>query len=1241
MKMKRFLNQTNKWIWCLLLLTIAAQAAEHTPSCKDCHKNCPILADLKMCHREKVKRCCLTSCDTCDSLLTECDKAHCDHSCTLSEDKTTATCHCKEGYRLDWDGKTCLDINECFENITTCSDPHFPNCVNSMGSHECTTCMAADTKWYNYYGRPQCCKKESSICGRSLNNDAITDRRRLNVHSATWPWAIYLTYGENVCPGLLMGKEWMISPAHCLEGYTDESELEAVFGISDSANTETMQKSKISKVIIHLENNFPLWDIALLRLKSPPRTSYFVTRACFPNGETPIVGDKCYAIKYSAPDGASGHIKLKVQEEHIVESENCVGLTQSLDSENSICTKHLEETDICPGDTPSVLVCQRCSSCNWYAVGLASYDCATSGGPYNLYTSVEYAEQWVAKKAGMLPIVKKECIRPVWSEWSEWTECTATCARGKKTRMRECLNHKEGSPGCPGADSQSVDCNTENCPRWSELEVFIDCSKPCGNGTRTNVRECLFGQIGQEGCTGPTFLKEPCDKGPCAVWTDWLWSDCSVTCGNGTRMGARMCQNTTNSEPGTCIGEPTTNEACIMDACGAWAKWGPWSQCSKSCARGVHHRYRNCQKGKVGDVGCLEEDAKETEICNSFRCPFWKAWKVSECSLSCGGGEKLYSRECEKFGVDHLECPGIANITTKCNNHDCEGWSTWQEWGACSHSCGTGTQTRERTCENGNIGWEGCPEGDQEEPRPCNTQACPYWSDYVFADCSVTCGEGTAIGTRICVDGNSIEECPPGPTNTSKPCNTQECPKYTDYTWHDCDATCGGGTQVGERQCIGGELGDIGCHENSVTTRPCNTQECEYWTHFVYNDCDATCNGGSKIGFRVCVSGEAGDEGCPGEDSVIEKCNTQPCPEWSSWFPWSACTVSCGSGKTMRSRKCEGGNIGQDGCPAGEVVEEIKCNTGGCPYWTDYKYTDCDVTCGGGLRSGIRACINGIPGDVGCEGDESKVEACNTDQCPYWTEFIYQNCTASCGGGTQYGERQCINGEAGEVVGCEGDAALLTKCNTKPCEYWSEWTFTECDVSCDGGIRVGTRECVNGNPGAPGCPGGDVLQEPCNQQDCPTWSEWSDWGDCSVSCDSGVEMRSRTCVNGQVGDEGCHDGNVTETTYCFKRNCPYWSPYQFQPCDTTCGQGERVGTRRCIDGKTGEVGCEGTEMLIQACFMKQCPPVCEDKLPETYCKFYLNFCNDQKFVRNNCEKSCNLCQLIEQIYKYKNTLYKM
>ena len=49
------------------------------------------------------------------------------------------------------------------------------------------------------------------------------------------------------------------------------------------------------------------------------------------------------------------------------------------------------------------------------------------------------------------------------------------------------------------------------CPRWSDWSEWTACSHPCGQGSRSHTRECIFGVKGQDGCLGEKQEYEPCN----------------------------------------------------------------------------------------------------------------------------------------------------------------------------------------------------------------------------------------------------------------------------------------------------------------------------------------------------------------------------------------------------------------------------------------------------------------------------------------------------------------------------------------------------------------------------------------------------------------------------------------------------------------------------------------------------------------------------------------------------------
>ena len=52
--------------------------------------------------------------------------------------------------------------------------------------------------------------------------------------------------------------------------------------------------------------------------------------------------------------------------------------------------------------------------------------------------------------------------------------------------------------------------------------------------------------------------------------------------------------------------------------------------------------------------------------------------------------------------------------------------------------------------------------------------------------------------------------------------------------------------------------------------------------------------------------------------------------------------------------------------------------------WSDFgEWSECSVTCGGGIKERTRACTNPPPahGGMHCVGDNKEEEACNTQAC--------------------------------------------------------------------------------------------------------------------------------------------------------------------------------------------------------------------------------------------------------------------
>uniref|UniRef100_A0A3B4ZIA7 Spondin-like TSP1 domain-containing protein n=1 Tax=Stegastes partitus TaxID=144197 RepID=A0A3B4ZIA7_9TELE len=164
-----------------------------------------------------------------------------------------------------------------------------------------------------------------------------------------------------------------------------------------------------------------------------------------------------------------------------------------------------------------------------------------------------------------------------WSRWSPWSRCDKRCGGGRSIRTRSCSSPppKNGGKKCEGEKNQVKPCNTKPCGETDQTCTHMSCSDHCdlrstystpkyGRITTTLLQMCGSLDFGMHPMT-KCFVLFPVDGG----WTPWsVWSDCSVTCGQGTHVRTRACINPPPRNNGShCTGPERETQHCQTSPC--------------------------------------------------------------------------------------------------------------------------------------------------------------------------------------------------------------------------------------------------------------------------------------------------------------------------------------------------------------------------------------------------------------------------------------------------------------------------------------------------------------------------------------------------------------------------------------------------------------------------------------------------------------------------------------------------
>ncbi|XP_052099839.1 hemicentin-1-like [Mytilus californianus] len=131
--------------------------------------------------------------------------------------------------------------------------------------------------------------------------------------------------------------------------------------------------------------------------------------------------------------------------------------------------------------------------------------------------------------------VTYEClILGGWGNWEPFGDCSTTCGKGVQSFQRKCNNPvpETNEMYCIGGHIQNLECNAITCQgSWGCWQTVGHCSHSCGNGTSLKVRECNnpVPTNGETYCEGKNTTLEWCNLRECPVYKWGHLKDLNLT----------------------------------------------------------------------------------------------------------------------------------------------------------------------------------------------------------------------------------------------------------------------------------------------------------------------------------------------------------------------------------------------------------------------------------------------------------------------------------------------------------------------------------------------------------------------------------------------------------------------------------------------------------------------------------------------------------------------------------------
>ncbi|KAJ8038481.1 ADAMTS-like protein 2 [Holothuria leucospilota] len=313
-------------------------------------------------------------------------------------------------------------------------------------------------------------------------------------------------------------------------------------------------------------------------------------------------------------------------------------------------------------------------------------------------------------------VIPRSCegqpCEPRW-EIGAWSSCTVTCGGGLKFRTVSCwrmaargIDAWVPSANCNGTEPAATfhECGTVECVlRW-QVGEWSRCSAECGEGQQTRVVLCSVTDTSKGYCdpdSRPSATRR-CEGTRCqSSWGTSPWPECRGGCQLQTRRvncyspsgSLQPLESLCYSQP-----KPLSIRVCGTGTCAARWVAQSWNQDNcRDCRRAYRTRTVSCQSVSGGRTVELSDDycshlsvPAKRSACSCSRSPGvsnrrhsppsqrrspprWYTTRWSECSVTCGGGEKHRKVKCYEGRVPSSRCDRsfMPPSTQPCNTEEC------------------------------------------------------------------------------------------------------------------------------------------------------------------------------------------------------------------------------------------------------------------------------------------------------------------------------------------------------------------------------------------------------------------------------------------------------------------------------------------------------------------------------------------------------------------------------------------